>query len=411
MKILIVSSAAKRGSIGSILTILRRGYEINGHTVKICYGHYKDRINDDVYYPICTQYEFRKAALFTRLFGKEGFYSKKSTLRLIKEIELFKPDIVHITNIHAYYINEYDVLNYLKERHIPTVYSLFDAYSFTGKCPFPLNCSKYQDGCGKCPQKREYPKSLFFDKSSFLYNEKKKAYSNFDSLVFVGGIGIIDQARESTLLKNQRILLVDEPQDLDKVYYPRDTSKLREKLGIPVGNKVVLAAVPLAAGTDRKAGFLFLELYEKMKNIDGYTFIYIGFNTKKYGDPEGMIKVPYLNSQDDFATYLSLGDVLFFTSTADTTPCTVIDALACGTPVIGFDIDGINCFKIQDKNIMNVAPIGDVDYVKKIVEGLPCKNEDIITRCRESVYSRFNSAGIVNKYLELYNLMNNKYGK
>lgn len=411
MKVLIVSSAAQRGSIGSILTILRSGYEANGHIVRICYGHYKERINDDVYYPICTQYEFRKAALFTRLFGKEGFYSKKSTLRLIKEIEHFKPDIVHITNIHAYYINEYDVLNYLKERHIPTVYSLFDAYSFTGKCPFPLNCSKYQDGCGKCPQKREYPKSLFFDKSRFLYSEKEKAYSNFDSLVFVGGIGIIDQARESTLLKNQRIYLIDEPQDLDKVYYPRDTSKLREKLGIPLGNKVVLAAVPLAAGTDRKAGFLFLELYEKMKNIDGYTFIYIGFNTTKYGDPDGMIKVPYLSSQDDFATYLSLGDVLFFTSMADTTPCTVIDALACGTPVIGFDIDGINCFKIRDKSIMNVAPVGDVGYVKNLLEGLPCKNEDIITRCRESVYSRFNTSGIVNKYLDLYNLMHNKYGK
>ena len=412
MKILIVSSSATRGSIGSILKILKDGYESQGHIVKICYGHYKETIKNEWIFPICKINEFKKAALLTRLTGKEGFYSRNSTKRLFKEIECYKPDIVHLTNVHAYYLNEYDVFAYLKENNIPTVYSLFDAYAFTGKCPFPLDCRKYQEGCGNCPQLKEYPKSFFFDRSRFLFNEKRKAYKDFNNLVFVGGVGIIDQAKESKLLRDHRICLIDEPQDLDHIYYPRDTTELRKKLGIPQDNKVVLAAVPLSAGTERKAGYLFLELYDKMKDIKGYTFIYIGFNTTKYGDPAGMIKVPYINSKDDFATYLSLGDVLFFTSSADTTPCTVIDALACGTPVIGFNIDGINCFKIQDKRIMNVAPIGDVDYVKSIVESLPRKNDDIIKSCRESVYSRFNATGIVKKYLDLYNSMiNNTYGK
>ncbi len=402
MKILIISSTAQVGSIGSILKILRVGYESQGHIVRICYGYYKDTINNEVFFPFCTRGEFNRAALYTRLFGKEGFYSKKSTNRLFDEIERFKPDVVHLTNVHAYYMNEYDVFTYLKEHHIPTIYTMFDAYAFTGKCPFPLECRKYLDNCGGCNQLGEYPKSMFFDRSSFLLNEKEKAYSKFNNLVFVGGIGIIDQARGSRLLKNKQIRLIDEPQELDNIYYPRDTTELKKKLGIPKENKVVLAAVPLAAGTARKAGHLFLELYEKMKDVAGYSFVYIGFNTKKYGEPEGMIKIPFINSPDEFATFLSLGDALFFTSMADTTSCTVIDALACGTPVIGFDIDGINCFKITDKKVMNVAPIGDVDYVKAIIENLPRKDNDIIKCCRDAVYSRFNSKTIINKYLDLY---------
>lgn len=402
MKILFISSSAQGGSIGSILKVLKEGYESKGHIVRICYGYYKDTINDDVYFPFCSKLEFKKAALLTRVLGKEGFYSKQSTKRLFAEIERFKPDIVHLTNVHAYYMNEYDVFSYLKRHNIPTVYSMFDAYSFTGKCPFPFDCRKYLNNCGECNQLKEYPKSLFFDRSSFLLKEKEKVYSGFDNLVFVGGIGIINQAKESRLLKDKSVCLIDEPQDLDKLYFPRDTTELKKKLGIPQDNKIILAAVELEAGTARKAGYLFIDLYEKMKDIPGYSFVYVGFNTKKYGDPEGMIKIPYINSPDEFATYLSLGDVLFFTSMADTTSCTVIDALACGTPIIGFDIDGINCFNISDKRVMNVAPVGDVDYVKTIVEKLPRKNDDIIKRCRDSVYERFNVKAIVNKYLDLY---------
>jgi len=408
MKILIVSSTAQLGSIGSILTILKNGYEAKGIEVRICYGYYKDNISDDVYYPICRKNEYRKAALLTRLFGREGFYSGNSTKRLIEQIESFKPDIVHLTNVHAYYLNEYEVFEYLKSHNIPTVYTMFDAYAFTGKCPFPLDCKKYLSSCGGCVQKAEYPKSMFFDKSSFLLQEKGKAYKNFNNLYFVGGIGIINQAKESKLLNGRDIHLIDEPQDLDNLYFPRDTRELKNKLGIPQGNKVVMAAVELDAGTERKAGYLFLHLYEKMKHLDGYSFVYIGFNTTKYGNPEGMIKIPYLNSAEEFATYLSLGDVLFFTSMADTTSCTVIDALACGTPIIGFDIEGINCFDIKDKQVLNVAPIADIEYVKNIIEKIPCKDSSIIQRCRDAVYGRFNAKTIVSKYLDLYELILNK---
>lgn len=402
MRILIISSVAQKGSIGSILTILKKGYEKRGFVVKICYGNYKEKLKDETYYPFCTEKEFKFAAALTRLFGKEGFYSNNSTKRLLLEIERFNPDVVHLTNVHAYYMNEYDVFDYLKKKHIPTIYSMFDAYAFTGKCAFPMDCNKYLSICGDCGQIKEYPRSLFFDRSEFLFLEKEKAYSSFANIVFVGGCGIINQANKAKLLKGKEVCQIEEPQDLDNIFYPRDTLSLKQKLGIPTDNKVVLAAVPLDAGTERKAGRLFLELYKKMKNEKGYSFVYIGFNTTKYGNPEGMIKIPFINSPDEFATYLSLGDVLFYTSIADTTPCTVIDALACGTPIVGFDIEGMTCFNINNQRIMQIVPLADVECVKDIIEKVPRKDKDIIKECRESVYSRFNADTIVSRYLELY---------
>ncbi len=408
MRILFVTSTPRKGSIGSILTILKNGLQAQGHSVRICYGYYKDDIEDDIYYPICTKTEFRKAAFLTRVFGKEGLYSPNSTRKLIKEIERYKPDVVNLTNVHAYYLNEYDLFSYLKVNHIPTIYTMFDAYAFTGKCPFPLECKKFKRECIDCEQKREYPQSVFYDRSSFLFNKKREAYSDFKELFFVGGIGVIKSAKESALLKERDIYLIDEPQELDSLYYPRETDDLKAKLGIPKNNKVVIAAVPLKAGTQRKGGWYFLDLYERMKNVPGYSFVYIGFNTEKYGSPEGLIKIPYLRNPDEFATYLSMADILFFTSTADTTPCTVIDTLACGTPVVGFDIEGMRCFNISDNNVMNIVPIGDIDAVAKIIMNARRKDAKIIDGCRKSVYNTFNPKAIVEKYIELYNQIVNK---
>lgn len=405
MRILIISSVAQKGSIGSILTIFKKGYEKRGHVVKICYGYYKENLKDDTYFPFCTEKEFKFAATLTRLFGKEGFYSKNSTKRLLLEIEKFNPDVVHLTNVHAYYMNEYDVFEFLKKKQIPTIYSMFDAYAFTGKCPFPMECNKYLTICDDCGQIREYPRSLFFDRSRLLFLEKEKAYSNFNNIVFVGGCGIINQAKKSKLLMGKEICHIEEPQDLDNIFYPRDTLSLKQKLEIPSDNKVILAAVPLDAGTERKAGQLFLELFNKMKNKKGYSFVYIGFNTTKYGNPEGMIKIPFINSPDEFATYLSLGDILFYTSMADTTPCTVIDALACGTPIVGFDIEGMTCFNINNQKVMQTVPVSDVECIKDIIEKVPHKDNVIIRECRESVYNRFNAETIVLKYLELYEIV------
>lgn len=400
MKILFVTSIPRSGSIGSIITILKEGLLKKGHQVRICYGYYKDDINDDIYKKITKNLEFRTSAFFSRLSGYECIFTGKSTSRLIDEIENFSPDVVNLTNLHSYYVNEYVLFDYLKKKNIPTVYTMFDAYAYTGKCPFPYNCRRYMDNCGQCPSLKDYPSSLIFDRSSYILANKEKAYSGFNNLTFVGGIGIINTARESRLLTGKRLELIDEPQDFDDIYYPRSTDALREELNIPQENVVVIGAMPLSV--PRKAGYNFLRLCERMKGIPGYSFVYIGFDTEEYGRPDNLITIPFVNSLDKLASYLSLGDIMFFTSKADTTSCVILDALACGTPVIGFDIDGNN-FNFSNQAVFTKVPIEDIDAVVNVVLNTQKKTPILINECRESVYGTFNKTAVVDKYINLYN--------
>ena len=400
MKILIITAAAQRGSIGKIVTTLSKGYLNAGHEVRICYGHYLEDIENDIYKKITSNLEFKLSALLSRITGYEGIFNLLSTRKLIKNIQEFKPDIVQIFNLHAYYINGFKVLRYLKANKIHTVYCMMDEYAFLGKCAFSYNCENYKTECHNCPNWRDYPKSLFFNHAKEIYKWKKEIYKDFKTLHFVGGVGLYKKATEAPLLKNFNIVPIDEPQDFDSLFYPRDVSNLRIKLGIPENNIVVLCVASLKKS--RKGGPDFIKLCKKMEGINGYSFVLVGYDNENYKIPDNMIAIPYVSSSDELAEYYSLGDVLFFGSYADTTPNTILQAMGCGTPVICYDIEGVSCLQ-NDESVFQLVKSGDIDAAKYRLLQIRKKNNKTIVNSRNNVYKQFSSKEIVEKYLYLFN--------
>lgn len=400
MRILILSVSPRFGSIGGIVTILKDGFELAGHTVKICYGYRGDDIEDDTYHKVTPSWEFKLSALLTRLTGYQGIFNPVATHRVIKTIESFQPDIVQLTNIHAYWLNEFNLLDYLKEHRIPTVYSMMDEYAFLGKCAFSYACERYKIGCGKCPNYTDYPKTLFFDRSATIYKCKEKAYRCFDNLYMVGGVGVLKKAQQAPLLKGHPVIMINEPQNFDTLFYYRNTMQLRKELGIPSSNKVLMCMASLR--DERKGGHLFLDICKHLKDRDDISFVYIGFNTDRYDKPDNLIAIPFVKSLDKIAEYCSMADLLFFGSKADTTPNTILQSLGCGTPVVCFDIEGISCMKINDNAVLNMVPVDDLDAVENICRQVSHKDKELMDRCRRSVYASFNSTSIINQYLELY---------
>lgn len=400
MKILILSISPRFGSIGSIVSILQKGYNAAGHTVKICYGFHEDYIEDESHHKITPIWEFRLSAFLTRITGYEGIYNPIATNRFIKTLVAFKPDIVQLTNIHAYWINEYKVLDYLKKHKIPTIYSMMDEYSFLGRCTFSLDCEKYKTGCGKCPNLKLYPKTWFFDRSATIYKWKEYIYNDFKDLHMVGGIGVFDKASKAPLLRNHPITMINEPQDFDNLFYHRDTRELRQQLAIPKDNKIIMCITSLR--DERKGGYYFIKLCERLKDMKNISFVYVGFNTNKYGKPKNLITFPFINSLDKIAEFYSLADLLFFGSEADTTPNTVLQSLGCGTPVICFDIKGIACMNIVDKSILNMVPIKDLNAVEDSFKNVKAKTSASIEKCHNSVYTSFGAPLIIKQYLELF---------
>lgn len=123
----------------------------------------------------------------SRLFDNHGLASRKATRVFIEQIKALKPDVIHLHNIHGYYINYKLLFNYLAESKIPVVWTLHDCWSFTGHCAYFTfaKCDKWKTECYNCKLKKSYPFSLLFDCSKSNYVEKKQCFTTIGNLTMV----------------------------------------------------------------------------------------------------------------------------------------------------------------------------------------------------------------------------------
>ena len=147
-------------STGRIATDLYRSLVDSGYDGKVAYA--RNTITEDVpSIKIGNKLNVYIDGVLTRLTDRAGFYSSRATKRLIMEIEKYDPDIIHLHNLHGYYINVEILFRYLKQKKKPVVWTLHDCWAFTGHCCYysMANCEKWREGCYDCPQKKSYPSS------------------------------------------------------------------------------------------------------------------------------------------------------------------------------------------------------------------------------------------------------------
>ena len=133
MKVLQINSVCGIGSTGRIATDIHNILIEQGHESYIAYGREIAK-NCDTAIRIGNKYDNYAHVLLTRIFDKHGFGSKKATKEFIKKIEELDPDVIHLHNIHGYYINIELLFDYLKEADKPVIWTLHDCWAFTGHC-------------------------------------------------------------------------------------------------------------------------------------------------------------------------------------------------------------------------------------------------------------------------------------
>lgn len=407
MKILIVNICAQYGSTGRIVSILKHGYENEGHRAIVCYGSRKEEVVAPNYYKVTRPYESYISALAQGLTGYTGLFLSSATKRLINRIEKESPDVVQLLNIHGFYLNEFELLNYLAAKQIPVVYSMMDEYAYMGICAFSYDCNKFISNCSNCPLKGSFPsKSFYFDRSAHYFYKKYNVYNAFKNIVFTGVPWVISRARQSRLLRDKDLRIVNEPIDLDNYFFPQGASSLRKELKIPEENTVVLSVAVLSS--PRKGGKYFLDLCRKMDNKKGYSFIYVGYNTDEYETPESIIRIPYVSSLSKLAQFFCIADVFVSTTLSDTIPNACINALGCGTPVCGFDISGLSFIGIEDEKLVKLVPPYDIEALEEAVCSFSKKNDSIIKACRDSVYSDYSPQKVVRDYINIFESITDK---
>ena len=395
MRVFEINSVCGVRSTGRIATDIYAALKSAGHECKIAYGRFSAaRVDDGDAIRVGGRFTPYVDALKSRLFGNAGFYSRAATKKLIKKIDAFSPDIVHLHNLHGYYLDVKTLFQYLKRKKIKTVWTLHDCWAFTGHCAYfdRADCNKWERGCEKCPMKREYPESLFFDRSKKQYAQKKQLFTGLDSMTIVTPSHWLKGLTERSFLGEYPVEVIHNGIDLSGF---KRVEKEEYTLSLPDKKLVLGVALPFS---ERKGYTDFLKLSEALG--DEYCVVMVGLSDAQLKElPKKIIGIKRTDSVHELAELYSRAECFVNLTYEDNFPTTNIESLACGTPIITYDTGG-SVEAVTPENGLIVGK-GDIEGVKSAVLRISESDYDrqaISASARE----QYDSKVMAEKYLDVY---------
>lgn len=384
MKVLMINSVCGIRSTGRICTDIAQELENNGHECKIAYGREAVPARFEKYaVRIGSDFGVKLHAGLSRIFDKSGFYSRRATAKFIKWIKTYDPDIIHLHNLHGYYLNVETLFKYLKQANKPVVWTLHDCWTFTGHCPYfdMSGCEKWKTGCAHCPQKKQYPVSLVFDNSKKNYLRKKACFTDVDNLTIVSPSQWLKDLVGNSFLREYPVNVIANGVDIE-VFKPTN-GDFKSRYGLD-GKTVILGVA--GVWEERKGLNDFIRLAKILD--DRYRIVLVGLSDAQLAElPENVIGIKRTNNVSELAEIYTAADVLFNPTYEDNYPTVNLEAQACGTPVITYTTGGSG----ESVPTENVVPRGDLQSVIKLLEGnLPVKDVK-------------NTKDFCDEYLSLYN--------
>lgn len=335
MKILFINSVCGIGSTGRIVENLYNYFKAEGHDVKIAYGRNKhDKIPQEDQYCFYSKLNIYSHAFFARLFDRSAMaYSKRTTRKLIKFIEEFKPDIVNLHNLHGYYLNVPILLKYLGEKNIKCVFTLHDCWLFTGHCAYFYynKCNGYMSDCSHCKNKECYPKSIAMSHAPTNLKIKKQLLDGIKHKSFIcPSKWLKDFALQSSILKNEKIDVVYNA--INYNVFNLEAKNYFDKSKLP--NKKYIICV--ANYWNEQKGLN--KVIELSKVLDkNYCIVMIGYLKDKSILNDNIMYIEHTNNAKELAFYYANAEVFYNPTLEDNFPTVNIEALACGTPVVLFN--------------------------------------------------------------------------
>ena len=339
--------------------------------------------------------------VINRLKGHDDF-DYPGSVHVLKLTEA-KPDILHFHNLHGNYFDLRALIELSNQ--VPVVLTLHDAWLFSGHCAHSLECERWKKGCGNCPDLTIYP-PILRDATAYNWQQKINIFKQSRLHVVTPCQWLMDKVQES-ILKTGVIDSCIIPNGVNtKIFKPYSKTSAREELGLLPDDKIVL----FAANGIRK------NIWKDYKTLKSSLSIISGNNKKvlciALGETAPSINIgpveirfiPYQRDPCIVARYYQAADVYVHPSRADTFPNTVLEALACGTPVIASKVGGIPEQIIEGKTGY-LVPEGDAGRMaEKITFLLENENLNRQMGCEaaEDSKKRFSLEQMVNNYLEYY---------
>lgn len=393
-KLLQINVTANWGSTGKIAEDIGKVAMSNGWESYIAYGRDTNPISTSKLIQIGNKWDMYYHGLQTRIFDRHGLASIKATMDFIETVKQIDPDIIHLHNIHGYYINYEILFDYLSKAKKPVVWTLHDCWPFTGHCAHfdAVGCNKWKTGCNCCEYKSAFPTTNLFCNSANNYRRKKEAFTSVENMIFIPVSDWLSNfISESFLSKYPR----------KTIHNGIDTSVF-SPTNIINDKKDKFSIIGIASiWSERKGLNDFIELRKLLPNE--YEITIIGLNKEQIDSlPNGINGIARTNSLTELINHYSSADVYVNPTYEDNFPTTNIEALACGTPVITYRTGG--SIEAIDSNTGYIVEQGDIsDLVNKIIQVCNDSNKTKTREfCRERAVRLYNKNDRFKEYIELY---------
>lgn len=401
MNILQINSVCGIGSTGRIATDLHAILLSQGQQSTIAFGRDAARYCDHTI-RIGSKPDNYLHVARTRFLDSHGFGSAAATRKLIAQIEVLNPDVIHLHNLHGYYLHIGLLFDYLKVANKPVVWTLHDCWAFTGHCAYFdfAGCERWRSQCHDCPLKSEYPKSLFFDRSQKNYQQKKALFTGVQKLTIVTPSKWLAALVKESFLQEYPVAVINNGIDLN-VFQPTP-SDFRRRFNLEDQFILLGVATPWS---ERKGYRFFLELAMQLRPDE--KIVLVGVSAEHIKElPAGIIGIAKTDSTAELAEIYSAADLFINPTLEEVLGLVNIEALACGTPVVTFNSGGSP--ECLDENCGLVVERGDLPGLVAAIATVRKRGKAAYSiHCQNRAQDLFDKDGRFAEYVDLYKAMFN----
>ena len=406
MRIAQINFVCRVGSTGKIVHDIHEGLIRYGDDTMTYYGRGK-RIEEGDLYKFGYTLESYIHSLLLRLgitlqYGGMMF----ATRRLIKHLEQWNPDVVHIHCLNGSCVNLYQLLNYLATHQVKTVVTHHAEFYYTGACPHAEDCVQFQKqpGCLKCQRPKQATKAWWGDFTTRSWQKMQQSFARFlpDNLMFVAVSPWVKERSALSPIVNKYPCKVILNGVNTSIFYRRNTSnsiKIQE-LEFKGPKLLYVSASFTLSPQANKGGTYVVELAKLMPHC---TFIVAALEIGELKNLPSNIHVwGRAKTQDELAELYSCADVSIITSKRETFSMIVAESLCCGTPVVGFYAGGPESIALPQYS--RFVRYGDLMAYKDAVNEILLSDFDR-SQIAFAAQQKYNATRMVENYRELYQMI------
>lgn len=374
----------------------------NGWESHIAYSYGRDGILPCKSHtiPVGDRWSVAWHGIATRLADRHGLASAGATRRFIRRIEAIRPDIIHIHNIHGYFLNYRILFDYLSGIDTPVVWTVHDCWLYTGHCFYYsyAGCGKWQTGCGDCPQRREFPASWLIDRSQRNHTDKREAFTSVPAgrMVIVPVSEWIKSEMERSFLRGYDMRVIHNGINTETFrLFSGDDIKERYRIG---GKHILLG---VASVWSREKGLDdFIRLAGMLNEDEVIVLVGVDRNTRNRL-PKNIVGIGRTENIHQLAELYSAATAFVNPTWQDNYPTVNLEAIACGTPVVTYRTGG--SVEAVTEATGRIVGQGDLCGIIRAVRAIESRGKESFREpCRNYALAHFRKEDRYADYLRLY---------